>query len=124
DLTFDGTPSVLVGTAANEVLQGGDGNDTLTGGAGADIFKVGQGNDHITDYKLTDGDKVDITSVLNSAEEDHSRLGFHTDGGKAVLEIYDDNAHTNLLGSVTFDNITDAVDLNSLLGKIDLDHSS
>jgi VCBS repeat-containing protein len=125
DLTFDGTPSVLVGTTANEVLQGGDGDDTLTGGAGADTFKVGKGSDHITDYKLLDGDKVDITSVLNSAEDDHSKLGFRTDSGnKAVLEIYDDNAHTHLLGSVTFDNITDATDLNSLLGKIDLDHTS
>ena len=115
-VTVDGTGSILTGTAADEVF---------TGGSGADTFLTGGGDDHIADYSLSQGDKVDITSVLNSLEGDHTRLGFSTTSdGKAVLEIYDNAAHDHMVSSVTFDNITDATDLNSLLGKVDIDHTT
>ena len=119
-VTVDGTGSILTGTAADEVF---------TGGSGADTFLTGGGDDHIADYtkSLTENDIVDITSVLNSAADDHSKLGFSTTSdGKAVLEIYNSSDHSaaNLVSTVTFDNITDATDLNSLLGKVDIDHTT
>jgi Ca2+-binding RTX toxin-like protein len=117
----------LDGGAGNDILVGGAGNDNLTGGAGADIFKTGVGNDHIMDFNLADGDKVDISAVLNTVETDHSRLDVHTDvdTGKAVLDIYDaSGTHTSdhIVASVTFDNIngvSDLTTLNNLLGDID-----
>jgi len=47
--------------------------------------------------------------------------------GKAVLEVYNsstDHSAGNLVGSVTFDSITDATNLDSLLGKVDIDHDA
>jgi VCBS repeat-containing protein len=116
---------IINGGAGNDILSGGTGNNILTGGLGADTFKVGAGNDHITDYSLAEGDKVDISAVLNTPDADHSKLGFHTADGKAVLDVYDSTDHTaaHLVGSVTFDNIN-ATDLDSLLGQINLDHTT
>ena len=127
DLLSGGTGNdILVGGAGNDILIGGAGNDNLTGGTGADTFKTGSGNDNITDYNLAEGDKVDISAVSNTPVGDTSHLDFHLDGGKAVLDIYDGTDHSpaHLLGSVTFDNITTATDLNSLLGQINLDHTT
>ncbi len=134
NLTGTASDDVLSGGTGDNLISGGEGNDILVGGTGADIFKTGQGDDTIIDYdKLIDGDKVDITAVLNSAEADHSNLGFHTttgdSSGKAVLDVYTDNTHTSLVGSVTFDNITgiDPSDptaaLNVLLSQVDVDHT-
>jgi serralysin len=115
---------IITGGAGADQLFGGVGNDTLIGGAGADTFLVGEGHDHITDYVKGTDVKVDISHILKSTDDaDHSRLGFSTLDGKAVLEIYDNADHDNMIGSVTFDNITDAINLNSLLDKIDLDHT-
>ncbi|MDD5343648.1 MAG: VCBS domain-containing protein, partial [Smithella sp.] len=117
----------IIGGAGNDILTGEAGDDLMTGGAGADIFKTGVGNDHIMDFNLADGDKVDISAVLNTVETDHSRLDVHTDvdTGKAVLDIYDaSGTHTSdhIVASVTFDNIngvSDLTTLNNLLGDID-----
>jgi Ca2+-binding RTX toxin-like protein len=118
----------IVGRGGNDILTGGAGDDTLTGGAGVDTFKTGEGNDNITDYSKASGDKVDISAVLNTAETDHSYLGFHNNpDGKAVLEVYNsptEHSIEHLVGSVTFDNITDATNLDSLLGKVDIDHTA
>ena len=78
------------------------------------------------DYDEDEGDKVDISDVLDTAEGDTSRLDVVDNGeGKAQLAIYDNAAHDNVIGSVTFDNIDfHAGDtLDSLLGQIDLDHT-
>ena len=118
---------ILVGGAGNDILVGGTGHNTLTGGTGADTFKVGQGDDHITDYKIAEGDKVDISSVLNEADETAARahLAVVDNGGKAELDIFND-AHAKI-GSVTFDTIDSSSlgtdhQLDHLLGQIDLNH--
>jgi hypothetical protein len=110
-------------------LDGGIGNDTLTGGLGTDTFKAGEGHDTIMDYNQAENDVVDISHVLDSAEEDHSRLGVIENAGKAELVIYDNAAHDNAIGSVTFDTInfstlTPGDELNSLLGQVDVDHTA
>jgi len=38
ETTTEGTPETIVGTAANDILYGGDGGDTVSGGAGADAI--------------------------------------------------------------------------------------
>jgi hypothetical protein len=121
---------ILNGGAGNDILSGGTGNNILSGATGADTFTLTSGaNDTITDYSKTDGDKVDISAVLDIADETvaKSYLGLHNDGdGNAVLEVYNsstDHSAGNLVGSVTLDGVT-ASDLDSLLGQVDIDHTA
>lgn len=63
----DAGNDILYGDAGNDTLFGDAGNDTLYGGAGADTFKftVGGGNDTIKDFRLAEGDKLDIKALLS-----------------------------------------------------------
>jgi Ca2+-binding RTX toxin-like protein len=59
----------VVGGSGADLLVGGTGNDMLTGGAGADTFRFVQfetGRDNITDFKLTEGDKIDLRGILTN----------------------------------------------------------
>ncbi|HOS15311.1 MAG TPA: VWA domain-containing protein, partial [Smithella sp.] len=132
DIIYGGEGNdILSGGSGNDILSGGTGSNTLTGGAGADTFTLSaQANDTVKDYSQTDGDKVDISAILDVADESVAKtyLGFHNNSdGKAVLEVYNnstDHSAGNLVGSVTFDSITDATNLDSLLGKVDIDHDA
>jgi serralysin len=57
---------MLSGGAGNDRLTGGLGNDVLTGGAGIDrfIFAKGDGNDHLTDFRIADGDRLSLDHTL------------------------------------------------------------
>lgn len=64
----DGTDT-LEGGADNDTLNGGDGSDLLTGGTGADVFVFDaatskQNQDHITDFSLGDGDRINLKQSL------------------------------------------------------------
>ena len=63
-----GTDS-LYGDNGNDLLIAGMGNTTMTGGGGADIFKfmsISGVTDAITDFRVSVGDKIDISNVLDS----------------------------------------------------------
>jgi|GEM_PF-931557 len=62
----------LSGLAGDDTLIGGLGADTLTGGSGSDIFqfndiketgKTTKTRDTITDFKTSDGDKIDLFGI-------------------------------------------------------------
>jgi uncharacterized protein YegL len=63
---------ILNGGAGDDILAGGLGKDTLTGGADADTFVIDpsaltagtQMADIITDYKIGEGDVVDLSELL------------------------------------------------------------
>jgi len=63
----------LIGGVGNDSLTGGFGNDSLTGGAGADqfVFAGGSvsslGNDTITDFNVTEGDKIVLSKATFAA---------------------------------------------------------
>jgi len=62
--------NTLAGTSGNDVLQGGLGDDSLTGNAGADIFRFAKGdlgNDTVTDFTKSQGDKVDLSGLLQGS---------------------------------------------------------
>ncbi|HPV51907.1 MAG TPA: VWA domain-containing protein, partial [Smithella sp.] len=132
DIIYGGEGNdILNGGSGNDILSGGTGSNALTGGSGADTFTLSaQANDTVKDYSQTDGDKVDISAILDVADEAVAKtyLGFHNNGdGKAVLEVYNsstDHSAGNLVSCITFDNITDATSLDSLLGKVDIDHDA
>jgi serralysin len=52
----------LVGGGGADQLWGDLGNDTVSGGAGADVFhlRIGDGMDRVTDFSLSDGDRVQL----------------------------------------------------------------
>jgi Ca2+-binding RTX toxin-like protein len=71
-LTGTDAADKLSGLAGNDTLIGGLGKDTLTGGAGADVFKsnsisdsypLSKQADTITDFKHTQGDKIDLSAI-------------------------------------------------------------
>ncbi|OGP85144.1 MAG: hypothetical protein A2V87_01885 [Deltaproteobacteria bacterium RBG_16_58_17] len=70
-LTGSSGSDFLVGGDGNDILVGGIGNDTLTGGPGADTFvfrETGSANiDHIVDYNAAEGDKIDLSALLDIA---------------------------------------------------------
>jgi Ca2+-binding RTX toxin-like protein len=116
----------LNGGAGNDTLIGGTGNNTLTGGTGADTFVISNGgHDTIMDYSKTDGDKVDISSVLNTSAGDHLEVIKNADGSVKLDILNSSNVEK---ASVSFENIhfsdlTPGHELDSLLGKVDVHHS-
>ncbi|MBJ6800614.1 Ig-like domain-containing protein [Geomonas propionica] len=91
--------STLTGDSSNNALGGGHGDNIMSGGAGADIFTVNGGNDTIKDF-TAHVDKIVI-------EQTHTDALFqHTDGSTtASLTITNNGAQ---VGTVTFENVTDA----------------
>ncbi len=62
---------VIVGGAGNDQIHGGQGADDLTGGTGADTFvfdsrDVGIGVDRIADFSIAQGDKINISDILDT----------------------------------------------------------
>lgn len=84
----------LKGGAGDDVLNGGQGKDVLFGGKGADLFEfdLGFGEDRIKDFKLAQGDRIDLGSLLDDAGaaagelvRDHARIA----KGGVVLDFGD-----------------------------------
>src|SRR5690606_18868495 len=73
----------LVGNAGNDYLSGGAGNDIISGGIGSDTVGFdllvddatgGNGTDTWTDFSLVQGDKIDITQLLDGTSADATNL--------------------------------------------------
>jgi Ca2+-binding RTX toxin-like protein len=62
---------VLLGGNGTDKLHGGTGNDILSGGLGADDFIFGHSggfnSDRITDYSFVQGDRIDLSALLDGA---------------------------------------------------------
>ncbi|MCX5831675.1 MAG: Ig-like domain-containing protein [Deltaproteobacteria bacterium] len=107
----DGT-DILTGAGGNDILIGGHGHDTLTGHAGADTFifrEAGATNvDHIVDFKSSEGDKIDLSSLTANDTNVHvthdavaNTTTVSVDSAEvAVLEGYTGSVDI-LLGDVT-----------------------
>ena len=87
----------IYGYWGNDTLIGGAGSDTLAGGPGTDTFvfnaaDLGSGADRITDFSVTQGDKIDISNILSghynaatNALADFVRIT--TSGSNSVLSV-------------------------------------
>ena len=75
---------ILTGGEGDDILIGGLGQDTLTGDDGADVFVLDQVDiaDIIADYDFLEGDKVDLSELLDQAAN-----GI-TDGNKGEFVQY------------------------------------
>ena len=97
----DAGADTLYGNENNDTLIGGLGNDILTGGDGADIFKwtaddinIASGapfSDTITDFSITEGDKLDLSDVLTGDTTTLSNyLDVQASGSNVVVSVYAD----------------------------------
>jgi hypothetical protein len=66
DTTGTRRHDVIVGDAADNVMDGRGGNDKLTGGDGADTFVLDQnyGRDVVLDFHPEDGDLIDLSGAI------------------------------------------------------------
>ncbi|WP_254503876.1 tandem-95 repeat protein, partial [Pseudomonas triclosanedens] len=81
---------ILFGGTGNDQLIGGKGNDILTGGAGADTFnwKAGDtGNDTVTDFKYSEGDRIDISDLLPDTAQNDILSYLKVDTATSTLQV-------------------------------------
>ncbi|VVN73255.1 hypothetical protein PS687_05686 [Pseudomonas fluorescens] len=139
DILFgQGGNDTLSGGAGNDILVGGKGNDILTGGAGADTFvwlkgdtNTSSGFDRITDFKHGEGDKLDLSDLLQGNNDTNlsSYLRLTTDSsGNSTLSVSSTGSFTGTNGGTA--DVTIKVDgaswgsgaaaINSLIAGGDL----
>lgn len=105
----------LSGGAGDDLLIGGTGIDTLVGGTGADTFRFAESGaankDTISDFVLGDGDRVDLSSLLDAAYSAGNTVSdfVRVTGNGTTLTVQVD---TN--GAAGGQNWTDVVDLSNL----------
>lgn len=79
----------LIGGAGDDILDGGRGRDRLEGGDGGDTFVLGQGIDTIVDFDSAEGDRLDVSSIIdvpqNEPFESYLRLEEDGNGNTEVL---------------------------------------
>ncbi|MFN3580932.1 MAG: type I secretion C-terminal target domain-containing protein, partial [Pseudomonas sp.] len=117
DIIFGGSGNdILIGGDGDDILIGGLGNDTLTGGNGADTFvwQAGDlGNNVITDFNLSQGDRIDISDLLQGENEGNILNYLQVDTATSTLQI----SSTGQLGAAGSPDVTirlDGVDLTQL----------
>ena len=75
-ISGSGGDDKLYGDKGNDVLIGGEGLDWFKGGTGADTFTIsapaenGTQRDYISDYNRAEGDKLDISDILDMGPSD------------------------------------------------------
>jgi len=120
------------GLAGNDTLVGGLGVDNLTGGLGADIFKFNASNDTgitaktrdvITDFKHSEGDKIDLSGIDVNYGGQAFDQAFKFIGSKsfsgAAGEVRFDSKTAILYGNVNNDKVPDfAIQLNGVKSLI------
>jgi Ca2+-binding RTX toxin-like protein len=114
---------LLAGHDGDDTLYGGDGNDTLIGGNGADIFAftasdVGNGIDTIQDLSLVDGDKINLSDVIEGYDpltQSITEFVQITDNGSdSILSVDANGGGENFIQVATIKNVTGLTDEESL----------
>ncbi|MFM2577722.1 Ig-like domain-containing protein [Vibrio fortis] len=105
---------ILYGQGGDDTLIGGLGDDILTGGEGEDIFKwvdMDDGSsDTITDFSVSDGDKLDLSELLADLETDDINAllnnieGSITDNGNGGSALTIDKGGESM--TIEFNNVT------------------
>jgi Ca2+-binding RTX toxin-like protein len=119
--TGNGLANVIIGNTRANVITGGGNADTLTGAGGADRFKYAAlsdsapgAADRITDFKKTQGDKIDL-SVLdantNTAANDAFKFvsAFTGQAGQVYASYNAGSGTTNIYLDVNGDSTADMV---------------
>jgi Ca2+-binding RTX toxin-like protein len=85
---------ILTGGAGDDNLIGSNGSDTLIGGIGADTFTFLSGDpgiDTVQDFSKAEGDKLDISNILNVATSGELDMALNyvskTQAAKAFIQL-------------------------------------
>ncbi len=117
-LVGDGNANILVGGNGADTLSGGGGADNLTGGLGNDTFKFQNGDsvvviggtnnngtmsgyDVVTDFSVTDHDKLDFATAPFAAA---NTIGFNGVDSNLMISSSTIRSHAISNGIITFDN--------------------
>ncbi len=107
DWIYGGTEAdTLYGDAGNDVLNGGLGVDNLFGGAGKDIFVMDDffsGKDSIKDFLFSEGDTLDVESLLSgfSAGMDINNFVKKSGTSTATFSINSDGIGNDFVAAFT-----------------------
>ena len=126
-----GGNDVLIGGSANDTLDGGSGNDILNGGAGKDTLTGGTGADTfvldhvdiadvITDYNYSEGDKIDLSALLDNMSQANiaSRVSFDGTNLKVTSNVGAMDAHNYTVA--TLNNGSSVHDITLVIDGVDL----
>ncbi|WP_211217237.1 Ig-like domain-containing protein [Psychromonas ossibalaenae] len=110
----------LEGGSGDDLLIGGKGDDQLIGGQGADTFvwlagDADGGTDHIQDFNIAEGDKLDLSDLLHVKLGDtlDDYLNFSSDDGKTIIDVFVDGDAGKTAAQVSQTIVLDGVDLGS-----------
>lgn len=124
---------VLYGEGGDDILIGGAGNDTLYGGTGADtfVFTTFDGVDTVKDFSFAEGDKLDITSILDGYDEsvddlaDFIHMVVDQENMNTIMQVDSDGQGGDFQTVAVFEGvaITDGLDLLVQNGTLLVDTS-
>ncbi|MEQ9488229.1 MAG: type I secretion C-terminal target domain-containing protein [Alphaproteobacteria bacterium] len=93
NVTGSAHADTIIGDGGDNIINGGGGADNLTGGGGADTFKfslLDGAADTITDFSIADGDKLDVSDLVN-VEDNDAISNFvritEDDSGNSVVQV-------------------------------------
>ena len=94
----------LAGARGNDILVGGFGNDTMVGGGGVDtfVFERNFGNDTIDKFRLSQGDLIDLSGVLEIKNFRDLRNNHLEQVGNDVV-VNDDQGNTITILAIEID---------------------
>ena len=110
----------------DDILNGGAGEDIISGGAGADTFMFTSNEDSvdfITDFSISDGDKIDISDILSGydplADAITDFVQITDDGTNSFLAIDADGMTngTNFIQIAQINYITGLTDEQALVNS-------
>ncbi|GGX90302.1 hypothetical protein GCM10007160_17190 [Litchfieldella qijiaojingensis] len=93
----NGSDDALDGSGGDDILIGGPANDTLMGGLGADTFVWNLGDqgeegnaaiDEVMDFSSDEGDKLDLSDLLQERDSDISNYLHASDDGEGGTLIH------------------------------------
>ncbi|BAS68398.1 cadherin-like domain-containing protein [Bathymodiolus septemdierum thioautotrophic gill symbiont] len=96
-LVGDEGDNIIRGLAGDDTITGIQGDDTLSGGLGSDTFVYSNnndGNDTITDFSLSEGDKLDLSDLVDYQEGQNITdfVSVENIGNDSIVHIDSDGA--------------------------------
>jgi VCBS repeat-containing protein len=120
---------VLVGGSMDDTLDGGSDDDILFGGSGGDVFvvdSVSGGGDTVLDFNEMEGDRLDLSSLLDSfnvpgGNDNAINAGYlqfidDVAAGSTLVQVDSDGGHDNFVTVATLSGVSaDSIDESDLI---------
>ncbi len=123
-LIGDGGDNIIRGLAGDDTITGNQGDDTLSGGLGSDtfVYSNNNGNDTITDFSLFEGDKLDLSDLVDYQEGQNITdfISVENTNGDSIISVDSDGvgigeSYVNITLSNTSLSFEDLSNANALI---------